>query len=87
MTRSPLGGLDSFAGRVVAAVWLGIVAPTWPWGHVRLVGAALIVEGAFLDIVAPDGVVMHLSVLSTLVGEVLFVMSFAPSALADDDRF
>lgn len=76
-------GAQRGVARVVAAArreaWLALVEPVWPRGHLRLLGAAGIVEGLFLLLISGTAPVGEIGLLTLVAGETAFVASFAPA--------
>jgi hypothetical protein len=56
--------------------WLALVAPTWPRGYLRLLGAAGVAEGVILMIFAVAVPILPLAVTSLVAGAVLVALTF-----------
>lgn len=79
MTRFRAGrinGRPSLGHRVITEAWLTLVSPAWPRGHLRLLGAAGVVEGVFLLLIATLVPITTLAVACLVAGVVVFTLSF-----------
>jgi hypothetical protein len=56
--------------------WLALVAPAWPRGYLRLLGAAGVVEGVILMIFASAVPILPLAVTSLVGGAGLIALTY-----------
>lgn len=75
-------GVACIAAVVRREVWLALVEPVWPRGHLRLLGAAGIAEGLFLLLISGTAPVGEVGLLTLVAGETAFVASFAPARVS-----
>lgn len=56
--------------------WLAIIAPTWPRGYLRLLGAAGIVEGLFLMLMDTQVPILAVALPCLVAGVLVFALTF-----------
>lgn len=69
----------SLGHRARREAWLTLVSPTWPRGYLRLLGAAGVVEGVFLLLVATVVPILGVALPCLVAGAVVFALSFWPA--------